>query len=66
MIDCEHASCGTNYGNYKINIGDIWVIVGSIFWAVHVQVLSFAVKRDPIMLLAVLQFFFAGLILLRF
>ncbi len=50
----------------KINIGDIWVIVGSIFWAVHVQVLSFAVKRDPIILLAVLQFFFAGLILTIF
>jgi len=60
---------GTPEGNLsldKINIGDIWVIIGSIFWAAHVQILSFAVKRNPIILLAVLQFFFAGLILTIF
>jgi len=50
----------------KINIGDLWVIAGSIFWAAHVQILSYGVKKNSIILLAILQFFFAGLILTIF
>ena len=56
-------------GNFileKINKGDIWVIIGSLLWAFHVQVLSFGVKKNPIMLLAILQFFFASLVLFVF
>jgi carboxypeptidase D len=26
FVDCEHSSCGTNYGNYKINIGDSTIV----------------------------------------
>ena len=54
-------------GNFvieKINIGDIWVISGSIFWALHVQILSFAVKKNPIIILAIIQFFFASVALI--
>ena len=40
----------------KINKGDIWVILGSLLWALHVQVLSYGVKKNPIMLLAILIF----------
>ena len=50
----------------KINIGDLWVIAGSLFWAAHVQILSYGVKKNPIILLAILQFLFAGLILTIF
>ena len=50
----------------KINIGDVWVIAGSLFWAAHVQILSYGVKNNSIILLAILQFFFAGLILTIF
>tara|TARA_B100000212_G_C27334109_1_gene516079 strand:- start:322 stop:1257 length:936 start_codon:yes stop_codon:yes gene_type:complete len=56
-------------GNFileKINKGDIWVIIGSLLWAFHVQVLSFGVKKNPIMLLAILQFFSASLVLFVF
>ena len=54
-------------GNFiieKINIGDIWVISGSIFWALHFQLLSFAVKKNPIIILAIIQFFFASVALI--
>ena len=50
----------------KINKGDIWVILGSLLWALHVQVLSYGVKKNPIMLLAILQFLFASIVLIIF
>ena len=50
----------------KINRGDIWVILGSLLWALHVQVLSYGVKKNPIMLLAILQFLFASIVLIIF
>ena len=50
----------------KINKGDIWVIFGSLLWALHVQVLSYGVKKNPIMLLAILQFLFASIVLIFF
>ena len=31
MINCEHGECGTNYGNYKINIGDSTIVNQSNF-----------------------------------
>ena len=46
----------------KINKGDIWVILGSLLWALHVQVLSYGVKKNPIILLAILQFLFASIV----
>ena len=50
----------------KINKGDIWVILGSFLWALHVQALSYGVKKNPIMLLAILQFLFASIVLIIF
>ena len=50
----------------KINKGDIWVILGSLLWALHVQLLSYGVKKNPIMLLAILQFLFASIVLIIF
>ena len=57
---------GIPVGEFKldnINVGDLWVILGAFFWACHVQLLAESVKRFPIIILAVCQFFSAGIIL---
>ena len=43
-------------------MGNTWFIVMGI----HVQVLSYGVKKNPIMLLAILQFLFASIVLIIF
>ena len=43
-----------------LNIGDIWVIISALFWAMHLHIVSYSVKRFPVLIFSILQFVLCG------
>ena len=43
-----------------LNIGDIWVIISALFWAMHLHIVSYSVKRFPVLIFSILQFLLCG------
>ena len=48
--------------SFKVNPGDLLVLVSAVFWAAHVISIDFKVARIPVLKLAVGQFFVCGLL----
>ena len=43
-----------------LNIGDIWVIISALFWAMHLHIVSYSVKCFPVLIFSILQFVLCG------
>ena len=58
---------GTSKGSLfllDLNNGDIWVIISAFFWAIHLYIVSYSVKRFPVLIFSIFQFILCGILLL--
>jgi drug/metabolite transporter (DMT)-like permease len=47
---------------FQIGYGDVWEVVGAVFWALHIVIVGRAVSRIDVLLFSVGQYLIAGLL----
>ena len=57
------SSSGDNISLTNISNGDLWIIFSSIFWAIHLHVVSYSVSKFPIFKFSIIQFIICGSLL---